>query len=103
MDAKARELTILDEGKEVDTKDFKGKDVKKIQVNVRCNDGSKSEKLWEMNQPSKKSMIKLFGDDTKNWIGKVVKINFTPFESKFSIQIDEMDTELLNKPKSTLG
>ena len=97
MDNKARELTILDEGLEVDTKDFKGKDVKRIRVNVKCNDPTKTHKLWELNQASKKTMVRLFGDDTKFWVGKIVKVNFVPFENHFSIQIDEMDTEVINK------
>ena len=101
MDKKVKNLTIMNEGEMVDTEDFKTKKtVSKLQFNVVLPDGAS--KKWRPNQKSKQSLIKLFGEDTKAWVGKKLKLMLVPYEDTYSIQVDEVETPDLNKKGGSL-
>lgn len=79
----------------VETEDYKTKKkVPKAEFNVVLPDTT--EKKWRPNQKSKQSLIKLFGEDTKAWVGKKVKLMLVPYEDTYSIQVDEVETPELN-------
>lgn len=88
-----RTITIINEGSIVDATDMKGQAVKKLELDVELPD--KSKQKWRPNQTSKKSLVKLFGPDTKNWL-KQIKLMLVPYEDTYSIQVDELDTMALN-------
>lgn len=95
MDKKVKNLTIMNEGEMVETEDFRTKKpVTKLQFNVVLPDGT--EKKWRPNQKSKGSLIKLFGEDSKAWVGKKLKLMLVPYEDTYSIQVDEIETPELN-------
>lgn len=98
MNKKIKVFTILNEGENVTFEDRETKeDVTKLQFNVRLSDTEGTEKKWRPNQKSKGSIIKLFGPDTKAYLGKKIYAMLVPFEDKYSIQIDEIETEKINK------
>lgn len=104
MNKKIKVFTILNAGENVTFEDRETKeDVTKLQFNVRLADTSGTEKKWRPNQKSKASLIKLFGEDTEKYVNKKVKAMLVPFEDKYSIQIDELETEDLNKPGKGSG
>lgn len=99
MEKKLKTFTIKDEGRMVEFEDRETKQkVKKLEFLVRLPDTEGTTKKWRPNNKSKLSLIKLFGEDTKNYVDKKIKSMLVPFENKYSIQIDELDTEELNKP-----
>lgn len=98
MNKKIKVFTIINAGENVTFEDRETKeDVTKLQFNVRLADTAGTEKKWRPNQKSKQSLIKLFGEDTEKYVNKKVKVMLVPFEDKYSIQIDEIETEDLNK------
>jgi|SRR6185312_408481 len=80
-------------------KEFEGKLKKGVECEVECEIPTKDVKTWGMNITSQKSLMKLFGPDTKNWVGKTVKIQYVNVQGsdKKSIQVDEIETEKINK------
>jgi len=95
-----RSISITNEGSIVDTTDMKGQPVKKLELEVELPD--KSKQKWRPNQTSKKSLVKLFGPDTKNWLKKI-KLMLVPYEDTYSIQVDELDTAEMNKVPTGKG
>jgi hypothetical protein len=89
-----RTIIILNEGSIVDTTDMKGVAIKKLEVEVELPD--KMHKRWRPNQTAKKSLVKLFGPDTKGWIAKKIKLNLDPYQDSYAIKVDELDTMALN-------
>jgi len=70
-------VTILNEG-EVREKDFgTGKPRVIFEIEVEHN---KKKKIWTMNKKTIKKLIDKFGDDTKTWVGKKVKLNIVEVE-----------------------
>lgn len=97
-----RNITINNEGAIVDAQDMKGKEVKKLELEVLLPDGKKMK--WRPNLTAKKNLVKLFGPDTFGWQGKKVKLVLTPYQDSYSILVDELDTQELNKiPKGKVG
>lgn len=90
-----RSITICNEGTIVDAQDMKGRDVKKLELEVLLPDGSKVR--WCPNQTSKKSLVKLYGTESSAWNGKKVKLALTPFQDTYAINVDELETAELNK------
>lgn len=102
MEKKLKIFTIIDEGRMVEFEDRETKTkVKKAEFLVKLPDAEGTTKKWRPNNKSKQSLIKLFGEDTKNYVNKKIKTMLVPFENKYSIQIDELDTEELNKGKGS--
>lgn len=46
-----------------------------FEIRVRLPDGK--EKLWTMNKTTQKRMVDAHGDDSRNWIGKKIRIELT--------------------------
>ena len=62
-------LKILDEPKMVSTEFGE-----KLQCRVQCNDSNDSQRIWSINKTSQNRLIKLFGNESKEWVGKEVGI-----------------------------
>lgn len=90
-----RSITINNEGSIVDAQDMKGRDVKKLELEILLPNGDKMK--WRPNQTSKKSLVKLFGADSVAWNGKKIKLALTPFQDTYAINVDELETQELNK------
>jgi hypothetical protein len=90
-----KDVVILDEGAEVES-EFQGKKSIKLQVKVQCTDKAKSLKTWSINQTSKRTLIKIFGDETKLWVGRKVRLQFVDSQGKPTIYVDELETRQLN-------
>ena len=75
---KKRKITITDEAKEIKFKDDKDKEYSKFQCNVQLADGDM--RLWTMNNKSRNVLMRIYGSDTKDWIGKSVEL-FTVTQS----------------------
>ena len=82
------EITIVDEANFND-----GQFGKKLEAKVRCNDKERTEKLLTFNNTNHSKMMSFFGSDTKDWVGKTVKISTvrqqTPGGLKEIIYIDD--------------
>lgn len=98
MTKKIKVFTILNEGENVTFEDKKEKkNVTKLQFRIRLSDPEGTEKDWRPNKKSKESLIRVFGPDTKNYVNKKVYAMLVPYEDKYSIQVDEIETEKINK------
>ncbi len=93
------ELEILTEFED-QTSEFDGKEVTRLAGQVKCNDKDSSEKAWSMSKTNKNMLIEIFGNDTKNWVGKKLVVNCpkvnTPSGMQFSVQVDERRTKKNN-------
>lgn len=79
-------------------KTFEGKNKKIFECEIECETSNKDVKTWGMNITSQKSLIKLFGNETKDWVGKRVAIQYVNVQGsdKKSIQVNEIKTPTLN-------
>lgn len=94
------ELMVLEEFKALKT-DYGDKYTGKVQTN-----GIKPEvKLYQMNNTSAKLAAKVLGNNTINWVGKKLAINYVlqnvSGEMKDIIYLDELKTRSLN-PQQTI-
>jgi hypothetical protein len=64
-------IKILDEGNWL-TFSYKNKQIKKLVFKIKTK--FKTEKLLPLNQQSINNLIDAYGEETKNWIGKEVKV-----------------------------
>lgn len=92
-------LKIENEGESVtfenkDKKTGEMKSVDKWQVKASF-DGQKEDdpKVWTMNNTSFNACLDLFGDDTKNWIGKTVEITIGGEGEMRHIKVDMVRTK----------
>lgn len=91
------EIIILNEGKEVE-KNFDNKKSKALELQVQVDAKDKPIKDWTLNGTSHATLIKCFGDETKNWIGKRVCITVAKTSlGKDAINVDEVRTKLANQ------
>lgn len=65
-------LKILDEPKMVSTEFGE-----KLQCHVQCNDSSDSTRIWSINKTSQNRLIRLFGNESKEWVGKDAEVEVT--------------------------
>lgn len=89
-DNKIDEITILDEGKPVNG-EFGFKVEAKISYKGQSDD---SPDTISWNITSARILEKMFGNDTKNWIGKTIPIESSRTEKGYAIYPDE---KLLSK------
>jgi hypothetical protein len=75
--SKTKQLVILSEGSEksIDNK-------KKLEFLVEM-DGRR--KNWTMNATTLKNLIDVYGEDTKTWVGKTIKLELTIINSREAI------------------
>jgi hypothetical protein len=101
---KLRSLTIIGEGSIVDTKDFSGNAVKKLQMPVQfVTEANVTEtKEWQPNKTANAVLKKLFGSNSKNYIGKKIKIVLEAYKDSYTIKIDELETMQINKNQEKL-
>lgn len=80
-------------------KEFSGKLKKSLECEVECDIPTKDVKTWGMNITSQKSLMNLFGPDTKNWVGKTIELQYVNVQGsdKKSIQVNELGTKNANK------
>lgn len=64
-------IRFVGEGEKVPDKWNKGK----FKTNIQVSGDNFNDKLLTLNNSSLREMMKLYGDDTKNWIGKDAMIN----------------------------
>lgn len=88
-------VTIITEGHEVES-EFQGKKQFKVVCEVICHNADKKQKTWEMNQSCKKILIKVFGPDTKDWMGKNIKLNIVEQNGHQTVYVDELGTRQMN-------
>jgi hypothetical protein len=95
---KLRHLTIIGEGQIVDTKDFNGNAVRKLEVPVEfvTPENVKEVKEWQPNKPASSILEKLWGKDSKAYVGKKIKIVLEAYKDSYQIKIDELETLSLN-------
>ena len=101
MEKAIRTITINNQGSIVDATDMSGNKVQKLELAVLLPDGK--EMKWRPNKTAKTSLIRLFGTDTIQWNGKIVKLALTPFQDNYAIGVDELDTKELNGKKGKGG
>jgi hypothetical protein len=65
-------VTFIDHGEEKIKKDFHGKDKLGFQITVTLPDGE--EKIFDLNNTSKRNMMDHYGEDSDAWIGKVARV-----------------------------
>lgn len=71
------QVIILEEPNYVDT-DFG----KRLRPKVQANDAANSVKFWTMNKTTEKTLIEILGDETRNWIGKIIPIVVSQTQTK---------------------
>ncbi len=93
------EIEILDEFADQDS-EFDGNTVTRLTGTVKVNGAEAGDKSWSMSKTNKNLLMDLFGDDTKDWIGKRLAINApkvnTPKGMQPSVQVDDRRTKKLN-------
>ena len=100
-----RKVVILDEFTLVEST-FKNKTTQeekkenKYTGKVECVTGDKPVKTWSMNKTSSNSVIRVFGPETKNWIGCTIVILPSTISNNESIIVDEIATRELNPTKA---
>lgn len=75
-------LKILDEGQYVN-----GKFGQQLQVRVLANDLEKRKFKWSLPAVANDKLIKLYGKDTAEWVGKEIKISTTPNKDNTGLNI----------------
>lgn len=68
-------VKIVSEGIE-EEKEYKGKKEKRITLDVELISGET--KKLTLNKTSKKNLIKVLGEETNDWINKMVRVNIVP-------------------------
>lgn len=97
------EIIILTEGKEVE-KNFDGKKSKAIELSVQIDVKDKPIKDWTPNGTAHATLIRCFGDETKDWVGKRVCIMAAKTSlGKDTIYVDEVRTKLVNQKQPTIA
>jgi hypothetical protein len=74
------EIIPLDEGV-YEESNFKKGEMRLVFQKVQCNDREKSIKKWSPNKQSLKNIEQMYGDDTKNVIGKRLRVVVMPTNS----------------------
>ena len=97
-----RILTILGEGQIVDAKDFQQNPVKKLELPVEFGDPVKIVKKWRPNKKAEEALKKLFGKDSKAFVGKKIKVFLEAYKDSYIIKVDELETKSLNPIAATL-
>ena len=95
IDKLCKNVIILNEGAETE-KEFQGKKSTKLEITVQMQIPNGKNKIWSMNQTSKRTLIKIFGTETKLWIGKTASLQFVDVQGKTTIYVDELGTRALN-------
>jgi len=82
------------------SQEFDGRETTRLTGGVDVDGNESGQKIWSMSATNQNIVIELFGDDTKNWIGKKFAINVpkvnTPKGMQFSVQVDERRTKTIN-------
>lgn len=83
-------LKILDEGSYV-----KGNYGEQLQVRVLANDKDKKKFKWSLAAKPNDTLIKMFGKDTAEWVGKEIEVTTEPNKSgKSSVVVKEPQGKL---------
>lgn len=100
-----RRVVILDEFQLVES-EFENKQTHEITKQsrytgkVECQVDGKPTKTWGMNKTSSNSVIKVLGNETKNWIGCTILIVLSNIAGNESIIVDEIGTREANPNKA---
>ena len=73
---------------------------------VQCNDTMRSIKKWSINKTSLKTVQQMYGDDTKNVVGKVLKIVCMPTQKGhlgIFVVLHHVPAPQTNLPQATEG
>jgi hypothetical protein len=89
-----RKIKPIEEMVEVES-EYEGKTSMKVTGKVECQIDGKPVYIWQMNDTSRNSLIKVFGEDTKNWM-KPIQIIVMPISGHDSILVDELGTAEFN-------
>jgi hypothetical protein len=73
--AKDKRVVIIDEGEIVQTK----WGTNKLELNVDMN---KEVKTWSLNQQTLRNLREAWGNDSKEWVGKIVQLSIGEREGK---------------------
>lgn len=67
----------------------------KLECEVQCNDESKTKGKWTISKQPNNALIKKWGDDTDNWVGKIVPVKAENYETGWGIVVDTTRLEAL--------
>lgn len=70
IDSKISELKLLDEGAYV-----QGNYGEQLQLRVKANDEDERKFKWSLTAQANDELIKLFGKDTADWVGRTIKVS----------------------------
>lgn len=75
-------LKILDEGQYVN-----GKFGQQLQIRVLANDPEKRKYKWSLPAVANDTLIKRYGKDTAEWVGKEIKVSTKPNKDNTGLNI----------------
>jgi hypothetical protein len=83
-----KKLVIIDEGEFVD-----GDYGEKFQMNVTID---RKDKIWSPNKDSISNLHEAYGRESKDWVGKIIKLKVTKYKGKDTVTGEPMPEPVIS-------